>query len=38
MDVTPHIVVPDADAAAGWYGEAFGATAHRRVPRRTGGR
>jgi len=32
MDVTAHIVVPDADAAAAWYGRAFGARERGRVP------
>lgn len=30
--VSPHIVVPDADAASAWYGEAFGARETSRVP------
>ena len=37
MKLTPHIVVPDADAAAAWYVEAFGATEVSRVPLPGGG-
>ena len=32
MDVTPHIVVPDADAASLWYQRAFSAREEGRVP------
>jgi len=32
MNITAHIVVPDADAAAAWYARAFGADEHSRVP------
>ena len=32
MNVTPHLVVPDADAAASWYSKAFGAVEVSRVP------
>ena|SRR5437588_8850301 len=32
MDVSAHIVVPDADAAAAWYARAFGAQEVGRVP------
>ena len=32
MDVTAHIVVPDAGEAAAWYGRAFGARESGRVP------
>jgi PhnB protein len=32
MHVTPHIVAPDADAAAAWYARAFGAQERSRVP------
>jgi PhnB protein len=32
MRVTPHIVVPDAGAAAEWYARAFGAVEQSRVP------
>ena len=32
MNVTPHIVVPDADAAADWYAQAFGAQERSRIP------
>ena len=32
MNVTPHIVVPEADAAAEWYAEAFGASELSRIP------
>jgi PhnB protein len=32
MKVTAHIVVPDAAAAAAWYGRAFGAEERGRVP------
>ena len=32
MNVEPHIVVTDADAAAAWYARAFGAEERRRVP------
>jgi PhnB protein len=32
MDVTAHIVVPDADAAADWYARAFGAVEEGRIP------
>ena len=32
MRVTPHIVVPDADRAADWYVQAFGAEEQSRVP------
>jgi PhnB protein len=32
MDVTAHIVVSDAAAAAEWYGRAFGAREEGRVP------
>ena len=37
MNVTPHIVVTDADAAAAWYIEAFGAEERGRVPLPGGG-
>jgi PhnB protein len=32
MRLTPHIVVPDADAASAWYQRAFGAEERSRVP------
>jgi PhnB protein len=32
VNVTAHIVVPDADQAAGWYARAFGAEERGRVP------
>jgi PhnB protein len=32
MNLTPHIVVTDADAAAAWYANAFGAEERSRVP------
>ena len=32
MKVTPHIVVSDADAAAAWYAQAFGAREITRIP------
>jgi len=32
MNVEPHIVVTDADAAAAWYARAFGAEERSRVP------
>ena len=32
MNLTPHIVVTDADAAAAWYARAFGAEERSRVP------
>jgi PhnB protein len=32
MKITPHIVVPDAAAASGWYARAFGAEELSRVP------
>lgn len=32
MGVTPHIVVPEAGAAAEWYARAFGAVEVSRVP------
>ncbi|HLY36158.1 MAG TPA: VOC family protein [Candidatus Limnocylindria bacterium] len=32
MNLTAHIVVPDADAAAEWYARAFGAREIGRVP------
>jgi PhnB protein len=32
MNITAHIVVPDADAAAAWYARAFGANERSRVP------
>jgi PhnB protein len=32
MNVTPHIVVPDAAAAADWYARAFGAQERSRIP------
>jgi len=32
MNITAHIVVPDADAAAAWYARAFGADERSRVP------
>ena len=32
MNVTPHIVVPEAGAAADWYADAFGAMEESRVP------
>ena len=32
MNLTPHIVVTDADAAAAWYADAFGAEERGRVP------
>ena len=37
MNITPHIVVTDADAAAAWYVQAFGAEERRRVPLPGGG-
>jgi len=32
VNVTAHIVVPDASAASDWYAEAFGAVEQSRVP------
>jgi PhnB protein len=32
LDITAHIVVPDADAASAWYARAFGAHEHGRIP------
>jgi PhnB protein len=32
MEVSAHIVVPDADVASVWYARAFGALEHSRVP------
>jgi PhnB protein len=32
MSISPHIVVPDADAAADWYVRALGAVERSRVP------
>jgi len=32
MNVTAHIVVPDAAAAAAWYEKAFGARERNRIP------
>lgn len=32
MNITAHIVVPEADVASQWYQKAFGATERRRVP------
>lgn len=32
MNVDAHLVVPDADAAATWYGNAFGARELSRIP------
>jgi PhnB protein len=32
MNVTPHIVVPDANEASAWYQRAFGAREEGRVP------
>jgi PhnB protein len=32
VNLTPHIVVTDADAAAAWYARAFGAEERSRVP------
>jgi PhnB protein len=37
MNITPHIVVTEADAAAAWYAQAFGAQERSRV-RLPGGR
>jgi uncharacterized glyoxalase superfamily protein PhnB len=37
MKLTPHIVVTDADAAAAWYVQAFGAEERGRVPLPGGG-
>jgi PhnB protein len=37
MNLTPHIVVADADAAAAWYADAFGAEERTRVPLPGGG-
>src|SRR5215207_7995751 len=37
MKLTPHIVVSDADAAAAWYVQAFGAEERMRVPLPGGG-
>jgi PhnB protein len=37
MNLTPHIVVTDADAAASWYAQAFGAEERTRVPLPGGG-
>lgn len=31
MPIEPHLVVPDADAAAGWYVRAFGAERTQRI-------
>ena len=32
MDITAHVVVPDADEASSWYARAFGAREQSRVP------
>jgi uncharacterized glyoxalase superfamily protein PhnB len=32
MDLSAHLVVPDADAAADWYVRAFGAEEESRIP------
>ena len=32
MNVTAHLVVPDASEAAGWYARAFGARERSRIP------
>jgi PhnB protein len=32
MNVSAHIVVPDADEASAWYARAFGATERSRIP------
>jgi PhnB protein len=37
MNLTAHIVVTDADAAAAWYADAFGASERGRVPLPSGG-
>jgi PhnB protein len=37
VDVTAHIVVPDAAAAADWYARAFGAAEASRIPLPSGG-
>jgi PhnB protein len=37
MNLTAHIVVTDADAAAAWYADAFGAAERGRVPLPGGG-
>jgi PhnB protein len=37
MNLTPHIVVTDADEAAAWYSRAFGAEKRSRVPLPGGG-
>ena len=37
MELTPHIVVTDPDAAATWYVQAFGAEERSRVPLPDGG-
>jgi PhnB protein len=37
MNLTAHIVVTDADAAAAWYAGAFGASERGRVPLPSGG-
>ncbi len=37
MNLTPHIVVTEADAAAAWYAQAFGAQERSRVPLPGGG-
>jgi PhnB protein len=37
MELTPHIVVTDPDAAAAWYVQAFGAEERSRVPLPGGG-
>jgi PhnB protein len=37
MSLSPHIVVPDASAAAAWYAEAFGAEETSRIPLPGGG-
>jgi PhnB protein len=37
MSLTPHLVVADADAAAAWYAQAFGAEERSRVPLPGGG-
>lgn len=37
MNLTPHIVVTDADVAARWYADAFGAEERSRVPLPGGG-
>ena len=37
MNITAHIVVPDAAAAAGWYARAFGAREQNRITLPDGG-